>query len=335
MADPTQVERLGEGVETWNGWRRANPSVRPDLSCGDLSEIDLRGINLGDADLTDVELFQADLSSANLKMAVLRRADLSGAKLGGAALYKADLSKAYLIEADLAGADLSSAVLQGADLRGVILHGADLTGADLRKADLNMADLTEVNLTGADVTGADLRSANLEASNVTGLNSGGFSEMKGRYYGIRGLSSCYGNPLFVRDARDQDYLDSLEVAIDQTPSNFGRRWKRFWFGAWSLIDYGRSLGKLALGASLVMLAFGAILQLDVALSWGLFDFPRSAESPLTPYYFSVITFTRLGSRGIVPLSWVGEVILVVERLLGYVTLGLLLSIFVNKVARRS
>jgi len=335
MAERAQIERLDEGIDAWNQWRRTNPAVRPDLSGADLSEMDLRGINLGDADLSEVELFQADLSGANLKMAVLRGADLSGADLGGAALYKADLSEAGLIEADLSGANLDSAVLRGADLRGAVLRGADLAEADLRKADLNMANLTEANLVGADVTGADLRNANLEESNVTGLNAGSFREMKGRYYGIRGLSSCYGNPLFVRDARDQDYLDSLEVAIDRTASPFSRSWKRFWFDAWSLIDYGRSLGKLALGASLVMLVFGAILHLDVAFGWDLFDFPRSAESPLTPYYFSVVTFTRLGSQGIVPMDWIGEVVLVTERLLGYVTLGLLLSIFVNKVARRS
>jgi len=163
----------------------------------------------------------------------------------------------------------------------------------------------------------------------------GFREKRGRYYGIRGLDSCFGDPLFVRDAKDQDYLDTLEVAIDETPSAARRRWKRFWFGAWGLIDYGRSLGKLALGAFIVTMFFGAIFHLDSIFGWQFFEFPGSVDSPLTPYYFSVVTYTRLGSGGIIPTHWVGEIVLVCERILGYVTLGLLLSILANRVARRS
>ena len=76
-------------------------------------------------------------------------------------------------------------------------------------------------------------------------------------------------------------------------------------------------------------------DLDLALDLGFFKFPESARSPLTPYYFSVVTYTRLGSGGVTPTHWVGEVVLVCERILGYVTLGMLLSILANKVARRS
>ena len=107
------------------------------------------------------------------------------------------------------------------------------------------------------------------------------------------------------------------------------------FRAWSLIDYGRSLGRLALGAFVVTMFFGFIFHLDSLLGLNFFEFPTSANSPLTPYYFSIVTFTRLGSGGITPLHWVGEIVLICERILGYVTLGLLLSILANKVARRS
>ena len=335
MADATHIDILYEGVEAWNEWRRKNPGEKPSLAGEDLSEMDLTGVNLGEADLTDAELFQADLTEANLKMAVLVRADLAGADLSGAALYKADLSDACLIEVDLTGASLGAADLRGADLRGTKLCGVDFDGTDLSGANLNEADLTGANLTRADVTGANLRNANMAATNLTGMKDGGFREKRGRYYGIRGLDSCFGDPLFVRDAKDQDYLDTLEVAIDETPSPAWRRWKRFWFSAWSLIDYGRSLGKLALGAFVVTMFFGVIFHLDSIFGWQFFEFPGSVDSPLTPYYFSVVTYTRLGSGGISPTHWVGEIVLVCERILGYVTLGLLLSILANKVARRS
>jgi hypothetical protein len=335
MADTAHIDILYEGIEAWNEWRRKNPGEKPILVGEDLSEMDLTGVNLGEADLTDAELFQADLTEANLKMATLTRADLAGANLSGAALYKADLSGACLIEVDLTGASLGAADIRGADLRGTKLCRVDFDGADLSGANLNEADLTGANLTRADITGADLRNANLAATNLTAMKDGGFRQKRGRYYGIRGLDSCFGDPLFVRDAKDQDYLDTLEVAIDETPSPAWRRWKRFWFTAWSLIDYGRSLGKLALGAFAVMMIFGAIFHLDSVFGWQYFDLPASANSPLSPYYYSVVTYTRLGSGGITPIHWVGEIVLVSERILGYVTLGLLLSILANKVARRS
>jgi hypothetical protein len=335
MADTTQIDILYEGVEGWNEWRRKNPSEKPNLIGEDLSEMDLTGVNFGEADLTDAELFQADLTEANLKMAALTRADLAGADLKGAALYKADLSDACLIEVDLTGASLGAADLRGADLRGTKLCGADFDGTDLSGANLNEADLTGANLTRADITGANLNNANLAATNLTGMKDGGFREKRGRYYGIRGLDSCFGDPLFVRDAKDQDYLDTLEVAIDETPSTARRRWKRFWFSAWGLIDYGRSLGKLAMGAFIVTMFFGVIFHLDSIFGWQFFSLPTSADSPLTPYYFSIVTYTRLGSGGITPTHWVGEIVLICERILGYVTLGLLLSILANRVARRS
>ena len=335
MTDDAHIDILSRGVAEWNEWRRKNPGVRPVLSSADLSEMNLTGINLGEADLTDAELFQTNLKDANLKMAALEKADLSGADLSGAPLYKARLHEACLIEALLTGSDLREADLSGSDLRGTTLHDVDFEGADLRNANLVEADLTGSNLTRADITGADLRSANLARTNLTGMQDGVFATKRGRYYGIRGLDSCFGDPLFVRDAKDQDYLDTLEVAINETASPRRRRWKRFWFAAWGLIDYGRSLGRLALGALGVTFIFGLIYHLDIVFGWNYFDLPDTVNSPLTPYYYSIVTFTRLGSGGVAPTHWVGEVVLILERILGYVALGLLLSILANRVARRS
>jgi len=335
MADASHIDILYEGVEAWNEWRRENPGEKPLLAGEDLSEMDLTGVNLSEADLTDAELFQTHLTEANLKMAVFDKADLSGADLSGAALYKASLVEACLIEANLTGADVRAADFRKSDLRGTTLHRVDFEGANLTDANLMEADFTGANLSHADITGANLRSANLAAANLTGMQDGGFTDKRGRYYGIRGLDSCFGDPLFVRDAKDQDYLDTLEVAIDETAAPAKRRWKRFWFSAWSLIDYGRSLGRLALGAFAVTFVFGLIFHLDVLLGWNFFDLPDSVNSPLTPYYYSIVTFTRLGSGGIVPTHWVGEIVLICERILGYVALGLLLSILANRVARRS
>lgn len=335
MSDTKHVDILKWGPQGWNDWRRENPEVRPDLAGEDLSEMELSGADLSEADLSDAELFQTDLSGANLKMAKLAEADLSDANLRGAALYKADLSSACLIEAQLERASLGAADLRDADLRGTNLQRSDLSEADLTGANLSQADLTGANLTHATISHAHLRSANFAKTNLTGLIHGDFNSKVGHYFGIRGLDSCFGNALFVRDAKDQDYLDTMRDSIDQTDPTLARRWKLFWFKAWGLIDYGRSLGKLALGALGVALVFGLIFHLDEVFTWGFFDYPDTVNSLLTPYYYSIVTYTRLGSGGISPTHWFGEIIVITERILGFVTLGLLLSILANRVARRS
>jgi uncharacterized protein YjbI with pentapeptide repeats len=326
---------LEEGVDAWNQWRHDNPQLQPDLSGADLSDMDLSGANLSAVDLCDADLFQTRLRDANLKMSVLSGADMAGADLAGAELYKVDLTKSYLTGVNLTSAYLVEANLAGADMRAAILEGADLTGANLQKANLSEANLSRANLTNADISHAVLCHANLSEANVLGIEYGEFHELRGRYFAIRGLDSAFGNALFVRDAQDQDYLDTLENSIERTEDRRLRKFKRFWFSTWSFVDYGRSLGRPTVYALILATLYGLIYLLDMKLGWGLMNYSNSAESWLTPFYYSIVTYTTLGFGDITPKHWIGEIIVISEVILGYTTLGLLLSILANKVARRS
>jgi hypothetical protein len=335
QSDPQHIDILSEGPVAWNTWRAEHRTVRPKLAGADLSSLELTGADLSEADLSDADLFEADLREANLKMASLAGADLSSADLTGADLYKADLAGAFLTGVVAADAYLGEANLSGADLRGATLDGANLTDADLSSARLVDAVLTEANLTRAALTAADLRNATLASVNVTDVRYQPVRAMRGKYFGIRGIASCFGNAQFVRDAQDQDYLDTFESSIDQTPSRVRREAKRAVFKAWGLIDYGRSLGRPVAYAVTLALLFGFVYWLDRFFEWGLLDYSNSAQSGLSPFYYSVVTYTTLGFGDITPSHWVGEVIVIAEVVLGYVTLGLLLSILATKVARRS
>ena len=88
-------------------------------------------------------------------------------------------------------------------------------------------------------------------------------------------------------------------------------------------------------ALLMATAFSLIYFLDMVFSWGLIDYSSSAQSWFSPFYYSIVTYSTLGFGDITPKHWVGEIIVVTEVVLGYVTLGLLLSILATKVARRS
>lgn len=76
MADDEQLTILRQGVEVWNAWRRANPSI----------EVNLVSANLGDADLGGANLMEAKLRRAYLVGANLSEAYLESAKLRGAVL---------------------------------------------------------------------------------------------------------------------------------------------------------------------------------------------------------------------------------------------------------
>lgn len=329
------LEILDQGVDAWNEWRATNPTETPSFRGADLSGRDLKGANLSELDLSGADLDGAVLSHANLKMSSLEEADLAATSLDGADLYKANLTKVFAVDTDFSAAYVAEVTMPGADLRGARLCGSDLTQADLSGANLSGADLSGANLTGADVRGTNMSHVNFADAQLHDLRYGSFVTMRGLYFGVRGLESAYGHALFVRDAQDQDYLETLKISIDQTSSPFMRRLKQTAFAAWAVIDFGRSLVKPALYALTLALLFGVLYSLDIALEWGLMDYSDSADSPLSPFYYSIVTYTTLGFGDITPMNWVGEIVVVAEVVLGYTTLGLLLSILANRVARQS
>ena len=336
--DPTNEDALTalKSDETeWEKFLSRNSNAPEVFADADLSGIDLAGRNLSGHDFTGADFFEAKLSSANLKHAKLAKADLSGADISSAGLYKAQLTGATLTAANLKGVDLSEANLSDADLRGANLVGADLTGADLRNANLTNANLRDACLERANITGASLRTARIEGANVTGVVYGNFRNMSGHYLGIRGLDAVYGNALFVRDARDQDYIDTLESSISALPIGLTKSIEVLLFRAWGLFDHGRSLLKVGIYALVLATLYGIIYSFDMWLGWGMMDYSNSAQSWFTPFYYSMVTYTTLGYGDVTAENVYGEMLVISEVVLGYFTLGLLLSIIANTIARRS
>lgn len=321
-----------------NEWRAAaaqagrEPGLlhRANLAEANLSDRDLSGLDLSHADM-----FRAVLARVNLKKSVLRGAEIAHADLRNAACYKADLQGAILQESNLEGADLSAADCRGVDLRGAVLRRASLAGADLRGANLSNADLTGADLSGADVTGARFHFAQLAEANVTHIKYGSFRQMVGNFLGVRGVDQCYGSALFVRDAKDEDYIDTLHQSIQDKPRGLVRSLDLMLFRAWGLIDHGRSLLKVSAYATVIATLYGLIYMADMVLGWGIMDYSNSAQTWFTPFYYSVVTYTTLGYGDVTANSLLGEVLVISEVIVGYFTLGLLLAILANTIARRS
>jgi len=109
------------------------------------------------------------------------------------------------------------------------------------------------------------------------------------------------------------------------------RWGEFWFWLWGLTDYGRSLMSIVAFASSLIFDFGFVYS----HSTGILTAPGRSPTPFTPYYFSIVTYTTLGFGDVKPNNLKGEILVSIEVILGYVTLGLLLAVLADKVARRS
>lgn len=248
----------------------------------------------------------------NLRKFNLLGADLQGAKLGGvdlegADLWRANLQGANLWRVNLEGADLSDANLQGADLFGANLQGADLSLADLQGARLSEANLQDAKLNGIEY---DKKTSFLRAD-------------------IRNIDWSK-NPLLKRDIEDQQFLH----AYKEKPQK--RLWHKVWHRVWRFLwwmtcDYGQNFW--------LWLAWSLGLAFFFGSLYGGHDLikPNSDVlfNPFTPFYYSIVTFTTLGFGDVIPANLNGQIAVTAEVLLGYVMLGGLISIFANKLARRS
>jgi len=335
MTTREMLDALREGGEKWREAKSLWPEAARSFVEAELSEVDLSDRDLAEMDFSRADFFRANLTNANLKRSRISGADLTNSNLTGAGMYKCDLQNSILQEANLSGADLSECNCSGADFRGAILHGAKLSGATLRGADFSHSDLQGASLNDADVTGANFRFAHLNGVDVTHVRYGGYKAMTGNFYGVRGIDGSYGNALFVRDAKDQDYIDTLFQAIQEMPDGWLKRIDLLLFRAWGLIHHGRSLAKVSLYACIVATLYGLIYTLDMRLGWGMMDYSNSANSWFTPFYYSMVTYTTLGYGDVTAENIYGEILVISEVVIGYFTLGLLLAILANTVARRS
>jgi hypothetical protein len=91
MANKEHLAILKQGVEVWNKWREANPSIVPDLIDSQFGLSDLSGV-----DLSEVYLNGANFYEVNLCGAILKGADLREACFCRVVFNKTDLSKAII-----------------------------------------------------------------------------------------------------------------------------------------------------------------------------------------------------------------------------------------------
>ena len=185
MANPDHIRRLRAGVPSWNSFRYANPSFRPDLSNADLSRTDLLGADLRDANLASAKFSESILNRACLTQSDLRRADFTKAALynaysvaanfGGADLRDIRANHTIFRGSDFSNADLTGGSFISADLPNAIMRSTRMQGCNLSYSNLAKSDLSDAQAQGAHFDAAILVEANLTRTNLAGASIHGIA----------------------------------------------------------------------------------------------------------------------------------------------------------------
>jgi uncharacterized protein YjbI with pentapeptide repeats len=266
----------------------------------------------------------------------LRGIDLSGRGILApsedkprAVLQGAHLEYAKLDMVDLRRADLTEAHFEHADLRSVQLQGAILGRVHLQHANLSKANLREVAMERARIWGADLSDVFLSETNFWNVK---WRSAKGtkpdpnsfRGFDVRGIR--YSDPLFDQWVKQANFIRRVKD-----------NWPKGWWW-WNLTcNCGRSIRRWALVCGVIAVFFGLVF----CLAAEVFAYPlvrlgkdagfARAPNPFTYFYFSVVTFTTLGFGDVRPTGLLGEILVTLEVIFGYIGLGGLISIFTTKL----
>jgi uncharacterized protein YjbI with pentapeptide repeats len=354
-----QSIQADNACESWNRWRTENPETSVvlqsanlaglNISHADLRKADLRGADFRAASLNKTKFGASNLRAACFDRAHVRASDFHLANLNFATFINASchdvsfnhcpmartsfrnarLARARFIESNAQSADFVNATLIKTDFKGAKLELADFRGVEMAEANFRDADLRSVRMASAGILRAIVYRCGLRGvSRPTRL-----AQIETRDATVE--------PVELRYIQDHNYLHSF------------RKRHRILFHLWNVSTRcGQSLGRWAFLSVLLIALFGFVYSRPTVPAWvvvaGLnpdaitpvIDFSRFASGDdraraFAPYYFSVVTFATLGYGDVTPLNFPGQLIVCCEVVLGYVMLGGLISIFTEKLVRRS
>ncbi len=288
-----------------------------DLRGADFTGRDLSGTKFVGCDLRGATFYQAALDDAEFLQSDLRDAEFTHARGARVGFSATDLRGAKFLDAHLPDASFTDARMDDADLRAARVPGARFRGTVMRGTECHSADLTGADLQGADVSGASFQAASFKDAVFTGIEGHRSADWTGVSLQGADFTGAY---MVRRHVMDVNYLHEFRSQ--------GRASEALYWIWWATSDCGRSLGRWIVFTGAVIALFGG-LYTAVDVDFGAY------ETALSPWYYSVVTFTSLGYGEVLPISTAAKAVAMVEVLLGYAALGGGLSIFAEKMARRA
>jgi uncharacterized protein YjbI with pentapeptide repeats len=282
--------------------------------CSDKKDITEWNKWIHEHELEEVFLEGADLFQSYLKGVLLWGAHLEGAKLGVSNMEGANLSWAHMENVDLIGTRLIDAKLMNTHLDVSRLGKANLEKATIMWAHLQGSEFYESNLCGAKLHRSCVNSEtsfwHCEVDEDTDLRGVALSEAQ------------------VDPATKQllEYNIRRKNWEDWYKKHYLLKWlvKSFWW----ISDYGISTKRIICTSFGLAFIFALLYRLFPSFVM-VYDQVGDIRGFWHALYFSVVTMTTLGFGDIAanPDSWVGQTLLMIQVILGYVLLGALVTRF--------
>ena len=274
----------------WNKWREEHPA----------EEIWLQGAVLIKADLKNAGLWNAHMEKADLRWAHLENANLIGIHLENAMLWQAHLENTEFI-----GTYLENSEFIEANLQGVSFSGAKLQGADFSRAIIDSGTMF---------------SEECEVDRYTKFEAVALGNMR-IYPSMRQLLEynirCINWEEWYKGKSKNKWIIKMHQLLTLPVRLF-----------WCVSNYGLSTWRIIFTFFALAFVFAMIYWLwpKCVLVNGIVGDIKGFVHAL---YFSVVTMTTLGFGDIAanPDSWQGQVLLMVQVILGYVLLGALVTRF--------
>lgn len=329
------------------------------LEFADLSSAYMNRINLEFANLEQAILSSAKLINANLNQVNLNNANLNDGRLNGAQLRFANLDKANLYNAYLEGSDLLGVQFKEANLVLAHLHGADLTGANLTEADLSASDIRDVNFFRANLSCAKLVSVEWKPFRSFSIKP---TPPDTKFQRTRIIGTDFTNSrVLERYIKDNQWLEEVlsrlgkkkavqsefEIMLDIRKKSY---WLKILHFVWGWIsDYGRSFSRLSICCVFFILVFACLYCIGRIEIPSLFPSWLAIDQPILQFekefninhpfweslWFSFDIFTNLGVRRVHPINIPAYIAVFLETVLGFIALAALISVMLDKFARRS
>jgi uncharacterized protein YjbI with pentapeptide repeats len=345
---------------------------RTKLENANLIEAHLEHSAFYQADLTGADLYFAHLDGADMKEALLDRANLSFADLDCSNLGRAHLEDADLAYAFVRNANLHDSRLEGADFHGADLSGAVVAFAHIGVSTKNNKTKFYNNNflpPWRDHLGPKVDNMNIILRRNKGL---GLVQLLTHLMKFNRRDKIAWRDLSKQIFQRWFYTNFAGVRIDDADTVMAPDLYRYvkdqqylsrfkWthpriYWIWKISsDCGGRLSWVCFWAFLSILIFGCLYW---TLPWDAPNFIESlipnwmyvSEKPIDPVILypglehfpfwmwlstSFDIFISFGIRGSQPNNWVGLALSSFETILGFVTLGMLISVLQNRFARRS
>ncbi|MGG3281343.1 ion channel [Paenibacillus solani] len=188
--------------------------------------------------------------------------------------------------------------------------------SDFSNSNLTLSNFDNCSFEHGDLCGAWISSVSFKDSNLGYVKF----DRKTDFYNIdTDAFAGSTNPLFLDNIRRKHFLKNFK---NHSVAN-----KIVYYIWWVISDCGQSFFRWFGWSVIISIIFGALYS---AFSDSFIITSGRDLTPFSFYYYSVVTFSTLGYGDISPANLLGEILVTLEVVIGYIMLGGLLSIFADK-----